>query len=140
MTNLIEKTLLLGFGILTLTIFSSILIPFLGKLTAFNQNEVAILETYMIFINEIDQGISYVEQYPNEQHLKKIDYPRNINISFYDQIAKYEFIVGNQLCVKIYEYNGKFFESYFHNIPPQEYLLNISGLSSLILIDIINLY
>ena len=39
MTNLIEKSLLIGFGIFTLTIFSSILVPYLGKIAEFNQNE-----------------------------------------------------------------------------------------------------
>ena len=52
MTNLIEKSLLLGFGIFTLAIFSSIIIPFLGKIADFNHNERNDLETFIIFINK----------------------------------------------------------------------------------------
>ena len=39
MTNLLEKTLLLGFSIFLLTIFSAILIPFLNELTEHNEIE-----------------------------------------------------------------------------------------------------
>ena len=139
MTNLIEKSLLLGFGIFTLTIFSSIIIPFLGTIAEFNQNGRNDLETYMFFINEIDQGINYIVQNQDEDYLKDVDYPSNLNISFYANIAKYEFLIENQLCVKIKEYNEFFINLDFHQIPPGLYLLNISRCSSLIKVNIINL-
>jgi hypothetical protein len=105
MTNLIEKSLLLGFGIFTLTIFSSIVVPFFGALAEFNQNDRNDLESYMYFINEIDQGINYIVQNPAELYLKEIDYPSNLNSTFYNNIAKFEFFIEDQLCVKIIEYN-----------------------------------
>ncbi len=80
MTNLLEKSLLIGFGILVLTIFSSIITPFLAKIVEFNENEKNDLESYMIFINEIDLAIIYVIQNPNELYLKKIEYPSTIFI------------------------------------------------------------
>jgi hypothetical protein len=132
MTNLIEKTLLLGFGIFTLTIFSSIVVPFFGALAEFNQNERNNLESYMYFINELDQGINFVIENPDEVYLKTVDYPTNLNISFYASIAKFEFFVENQLCVKIYEYNENFFKKNYHQSTPEVYLLNISSRLSLI--------
>ncbi len=136
MTNLIEKSLLLGFGIFTLTIFASIIIPFLGKIADFNQNGRNDLETYMSFINEIDQGIQYVIQNQDEVYLKIINYPSEINTTFYANIAKYEFFIEEQLCVKIEEYNEFFINSYYHQIPPGAFLLSISCYLSLIKVNI----
>ncbi len=140
MTNLIEKSLLLGFGIFTLTIFSAIVVPFLGTLAEFNQNGRNDLESYMYFINEIDQGINYVIQNPDEDFLKKVDYPTNLNTSFYDSIAKFEFFIEDQLCVKIKEYNKGFINQDFQQIIPETYLLNISCRLSLIKVNFNNLY
>ncbi len=136
MTNLIEKSLLLGFGIFTITIFSTILIPFLGSIIEYNHKEKDSLESYIVFINEVDLGISYVIQHPKETYLKEVDYPNNLNISFYDHFAKYEFILENKICVRYIEYNITFINFYFHSIPPQKYILNISQYSSLIGVNI----
>ncbi len=140
MTNLIEKTLLIGFGIFTLTIFSSILIPFLGRLTEFNHIEKNELDAYMKIIEEINQGIDYVVENTDEIYLKKIQYPGNLNITFYNHIVKYEFIIEEKICYKILEYNETFINCNFHQILPKEYLLNISRCSILIKVNIINLY
>lgn len=140
MTNLIEKTLLIGFGIFTLTIFSSILIPFFGRLTEFNYIEKNNLESYMNVIEEINQGIDYVVQNTDEMYLKKIQYPDNLNITFYNQIIKYDFIIEEKIYNKILEYNETFVNCKFHQILPKEYLLNISRWSILIKVNIINLY
>ena len=140
MTNLIEKSLLLGFGIFTLTIFTSIIIPFLGTIADFNQNETNDLQTYTFFINEIDQGINYVVQNPDKVYLKEIEYPSNLNTSFYVNIAKYEFFIDGQYYAKIKEYNEVFLNSYFHQIHPGTYLLNISRYLSSIKVNIGKLY
>lgn len=140
MTNLIEKSLLLGFGIFTITIFSTILIPFLGKIAVFNQNEYGSLESYTILINEVDIGITNVVQHPNEPFLRVIDYPDNLNITFYDNFAKYEFILEEKIYVKFYEYNTSFINRYFYQIPVQTYLLNISRQLTLTSVNFINLH
>jgi len=140
MTNLIEKSLLLGFGIFTITIFSTILIPFLGSIVEYNHKEKYSLESYMIFINEVDLGIIYVSQHPKESYIKEVDYPNNLNISFYDHFTKYEFILENKICVRYIEYNKTFINSYFHSIPPQTYLLNISQYSTLIGVNFIKIH
>ena len=139
MTNLIEKSLLLGFGIFTLTIFSSIVVPFLGKIAEFNQNGKNDLELYLFFINEIDQGINYIIENPNKIYLKNVDYPINLNTSFYNSIAKFEFFIGDQLCIKIKEYNESFINQNFQQIIPETYLLNISYRFALINVNFNNL-
>ena len=91
MTNLIEKSLLLGFGIFTLAIFSSIVIPFMGKIADFNQNERNELETFIIFTNEIDQGIYYVIHNQNESYLKEIDYPAKLRGRYLQDIENFPY-------------------------------------------------
>ncbi|MDX1798279.1 MAG: hypothetical protein R3255_06490 [Candidatus Lokiarchaeia archaeon] len=140
MTNLIEKSLLLGFGIFTLTIFSSIVVPFLGTIAEFNQNGRNDLESYLYFINEIDQGINYVIENPNKVYLKNVNYPINLNTSFYTTIAKFEFFIEDQLCIKIKEYNESFINQNFQQIIPETYLLNISYRFTLINVNFNNLY
>lgn len=137
MTNLVEKTLLLGFGIFTLTIFTSIIIPFIGEIASFNQNERNNLELYLIFIDEIDRGVNYLELNPEGIYLKIIEYPPNLNTSFYENIIKYEFNIDNHFFIRINEYNQNFVENYFYNVIPQKYTLNISTFMSLIQIKIV---
>ncbi|MFW9818815.1 MAG: hypothetical protein ACFFE5_04330 [Candidatus Thorarchaeota archaeon] len=140
MTNLIEKSLLLGFGIFTLTIFSSIILPFLGRLAEFNQNGRNELESYMYFINELDQGINYVIKNPDKVYLKNIDYPNNLNTSFYANIAKFEFFIEDQHCVEIKEYTESFINQDYQKLIPEIYLLNISSRVSLINVNLNYLY
>ncbi len=139
MTNLLEKSLLIGFGILILTIFSSLIAPFLGKLVEFNKNENDELESYLLFITEIDLAIIYVTQNPDELYLKKIEYPSNLNISFYDHFAEYEFMIEKKIVSKIFIYNETFANSFFHEIPSKTYLLNASYRSSYIEINLIDI-
>lgn len=134
-----EKSLLLGFGIFTITIFSTILIPFIGSIVEYNHKEKNSLESYITFINEINLGIIFSIQHPKESYVKEVDYPNNLNTSFYDYLAKYEFILENKICVRYVEYNITFINRYFHSIPPQTYILNISQYSTLIGVNIINI-
>ncbi|MFX1327101.1 MAG: hypothetical protein ACFE91_03025 [Promethearchaeota archaeon] len=136
MTNLIEKSLLIGFGIFTLTIFSTILVPFLGTISEFNKNEKNKLQSYIIFIEQVDQGIHYIIQNPNDVYLKSIEYPDNLNITINQYYIKYEFLIEKEICVKIVEYNVSLLSSNFHRILPQIYILNISYFSTSIKVNL----
>ncbi len=136
MTNLIEKSLIIGFGILVLTIFSSMITPFLGKIMDFNNYER--VETYDNFINEVDLSIRNAIQKPNEPQFKKIEYPRNFNLSFYEYFAEYKFILDSKIYTEIIDYNRTFLPTFFHKINPQSYILNVSYNLSLIKIKLIN--
>lgn len=138
MTNLIEKSLIIGFGILVLTIFSSMITPFLGELIDFNRNEKRELETYIDFIKEVDLSIISAIQKPNEQYVRKIEYPNNLNISFYAHFAEYAFILDNKIYTEILVYNKTFLTANFNKVPPQSYILNVSYNLSLIKIQLIN--
>ncbi len=140
MTNLFEKSLLIGFSIFLLTIFSAILIPFLGELTKYSEKEMNELETYIDFLDEINEAVLYIIQNPEGSYLQDIQYPSNLNLTFFNTYIVSEFLIEGNIYSKTSSYNASFHNCFFHNLPPQTYLLNISYLLSNILVKFINLY
>ena len=140
MTNLFEKSLLLGFSIFLLTIFSSILIPFLNEITDFNNREEDSLDNYMVLFDEIDSAVLYIINNPVKCYQKDIKYPRDLNITFIENFVIYEFVFGDDKFNKALVYNASFLNCFFHNITPQIYLLNVSCTLSHIIIDFVNLH
>jgi len=140
MTNLFEKSLLLGFSIFLLTIFSSILIPFLNEITDFNNREEDSLDIYMVLFEEIDSAVLYIINNPIKCYQKDIKYPRDLNITFIENFIIYEFVFGDDKFNKILVYNTSFHNCFFYNITPQIYLLNVSYTPSHIIVDFINLH
>lgn len=140
MTNLFEKSLLLGFSIFLLTIFSSILIPFLNEITDFNNREEDSLDSYMVLFDEIDSAVLYIINNPVKCYQKNIKYPRDLNITFIENFVIYEFVFGDDKFNKVLVYNISFLNCFFHDITPQIYLLNVSYALSHIIVDFINLH
>jgi len=140
MTNLLEKSLLLGFSIFLLTVFSSILIPFLDDITEFNNQEKNSLETYTDFLDEINDAILYIINNPEESYLKDIQYPSNLNLTFIDSFIISEFIIRSIIYNKIFSYNSSFSNCFFHGVPPKTYILNVSYPFSKIIVNFITLY
>ena len=135
MTNLIEKALLLGFSIFLLTILTSLLIPLFGEVNEFNKNVKRDLEFNIAFIDEIDQAILYVITNPENNILKNVEYPSNFNITFLDSFVIFDFLIENNVINKILMYNTSFYNSKFHDLLPQTYLLNIKSQYSYIVIN-----
>ncbi len=94
MAELFEKALLIAFGIAILLIFFSFLAPFLDVL--FQYNDDGGLNNYTSVIDEIDEGILYVIDNPEGQYLTDIEYPSNLNITFYEQYTKYDFLIDGE--------------------------------------------
>jgi len=140
MTNLFEKSLLLGFSIFLLTIFSSILIPFLNEITDYNNRDKDSLDNYMVLFDEIDSAILYIISNPVKCYQKDIKYPSDLNITFIENFFIYEFVFGDDKFNKVIVYNISFLNCFFHDITPQIYLLNVSYALSHIIVDFINLH
>ena len=137
MTNLIEKSLIIGFGILLLLIFFPLVNPFLSLLSEFNDdynNEMTHLEE---FITQIDKGINMVIDNSELNYIQQVEYPPNLNVTFNNQYAKFDFLIKGQMQYKILFYNHSFIYRFFHEICPQIYLLNVSWKLNLINVQII---
>jgi hypothetical protein len=140
MTNLLEKSLLLGFSIFLLAIFASILIPFLNEIKVFNSRENEDLDNYAVFFDEMDSAVLYVINNPDESYQKDIEYPNNLNITFIESFVIYEFFYEEDKFSKVLIYNTSFFNCFYHDITPQIYLLNISYMLSHIIVDFVKLH
>ena len=140
MTNLLEKGLIIGFGIIILLIFFSLISPFFEKISEFNNNEENDIENYISFINEMDQAILYVIDNPEEDFLKSIEYPPNLNITLYNQYVRYDFIIGDEPQYEIIFYNESFIYNIFQDILSKTYLLNVSFALHLIKVQFIDYY
>ena len=136
MSNLLEKSLLVGFGIFTLIIFASVIFPFINQITEYNEDRREALEEYLEFIDEIDDSIKYVINNPSQVYIKNIFYPDKIDIKIQESSIEYTYHLGETINSKTEEYYAHFFECEYINNPPGIYELNVSYQSSLIKIII----
>ena len=125
MTNLLEKALLTALGILILISLLSLILPVWNQILNFSINYGEDYEVYSAIINELDQGITFINENPDNIYQKNINYPENLNISINEFYIKYEYILGDQLSNTIVEYQNQFLTTNFKNLPPQIYTLKI---------------
>ena len=123
MAELFEKALLIAFGIAILLIFFSFLVPFLDVL--FQYNDDGGLNNYTRVIDEIDEGILYVIDNPEGQYLTDIEYPSNLNITFYEQYTKYDFLIDGEWQYKVIFYEDNFISHFYHDFEAKTYQLSI---------------
>jgi hypothetical protein len=128
MTNLLEKALITGFGIFILTIFISIINPFIIQISEFNDNINTDIEKYENFFFEVDTGIKYIIENPNTTCVKNIEYPKNLNITLTGYYCKYEYVIGNKEYYKIFEYIKPFIDHSYIELPTNSYILTILNL------------
>ncbi|MFX1399011.1 MAG: hypothetical protein ACFFAS_18450 [Promethearchaeota archaeon] len=125
MTNILEKALLVAFGVFIITSFLWFLGPFLNIIIDFNNNDSQNITGYTRIINQIDFGINYIIDHPNETFSRTIEYPKELNITFFDNLAKFYYIIEGEIQIKIIEYTINFFHSSFNGITPGLYLLEV---------------
>ena len=126
MTNLLEKALLTGFGIFVLTIFLSMINPFIIQISEFNGTIENDIIAYENFFNEVDIAVKFIIENPDAIYLREIDYPKNLNVTFNDFYVKYDFLIENKLNYKIYEYNKPFINHFYRNLSITTFILNVS--------------
>ena len=137
MTNLIEKSLITGFGIFALILLFIMLTPFFQELEDYKENNDndEELEDFKKFINKIDGAIKYFIEHPGSEVFEEIEYPRNINLTFINNYAKFDFIIDNKIQNKILSYDDQFLQKYYYDVSPKTYKLNITRHTSLISVD-----
>jgi hypothetical protein len=126
MTNLLEKALITGFGIFILTIFLSVINPFIVQVSDLNDNINANIEKYENLFFELDTGITFIIENPNTTYTKLIEYPEKLNISLTGFYCKYEYVIGTSYNYKIIEYTKPFIDQSYNNLPADNYFLRIS--------------
>jgi hypothetical protein len=125
MSNLLEKSLLTGFGIIVLIIFFTFINPFLENLINFNQKVDQEIKIYLKFFDEVDQGILYVID-TDLSYTNNIAYPNDINITIDGYFVKYDYFIEGNYKYRIMEYEKQFFTKNYFDFPSGVYFLNIS--------------
>lgn len=123
MTNLLEKALITGFGIFMLAIFISMINPFIVSVSNFNETTRVDIEKCEDFFFEVDTGIKFIIENPNDTYTKIIEYPKNINVTFSEFYCKYDYIIESKNYYKIVEYTIPFISHSYINLPAGSLLL-----------------
>lgn len=139
MTNLLEKSLITGFGIFALILFLILIAPFFQEIEEYKENEKDALDEYTNFVNKVNSAITYFINNNETEYIEKIEYPENINVTFKENYAIFDFLIDNKVYSKILKYDGQFIHKSYCNILPKTYELIITLNSSLLIIDFNNL-
>jgi hypothetical protein len=125
MSNLVEKSLIIGFGVFSLIIFLSIIAPFLNVSLKNYINDEKTLESYNNFIEKVDAGVYYVIANPNNEFSELIDFPSYMNISISENEISYYFKLDSNIVSKHNSYSKNFFNAEYKDYPSQKYSLKI---------------
>jgi len=124
MSNLLEKSLLTGFGIIVLIIFFTFINPFLDNLINFNQKVDQEIKSYLTFFDEVDQGIIYVLD-SDLSYSNSIVYPNDLNITLNGYFVKYYYYIEGIHKYRIMEYEKQFVSHSYFDFPSGFCFLNI---------------
>lgn len=136
MTNILEKSLLLAFGVFIIVSFFCILTPFTNSFMNFNNNQATEIDKITSIMEDIDSAVEILIDNPNTLIRKKIDYPNDLNLTFYENIVKYIYRVGSSIQIQFFQYSEYFQNRTFENIPPGIYVLKATYNNGLINISI----
>lgn len=139
MTNLLEKSLITGFGIFVLILFIILIAPFFQEIEEYKQNEKDELDEYTKFINKVNSAITYFINNHETEYIENIEYPENINVTFTGYYAIFDFLIDGKVYSKTLKYDDQFIHKSYCDILPKTYELTITLNSSLLSIDFNNL-
>ncbi|MHA1126218.1 MAG: hypothetical protein ACTSRT_09345 [Promethearchaeota archaeon] len=122
---MVEKSMLIGFGLFTLIVFLSIIQPFFGALLKFYDEDKQYLENIENFIEEIDCAIIYSISNPEEVYEKGIIFPRDLNITISGNEVKYNYLINNNMYSNSKRYGSIFHTALYHNITSTQYILQV---------------
>jgi hypothetical protein len=96
MTNLLEKSLILGFGIFSLILFFIFITPFLQEVREYKKNEDEDIDNYAEFINQINKAIREIMENPEKEVIKNIFYPKTMNITLDENYIRFDFLLDGK--------------------------------------------
>ncbi|MFO7796005.1 MAG: hypothetical protein ACQERB_11020 [Promethearchaeati archaeon] len=130
MTNLIEKILITGFGILLLISFLTIINPFIDLFARYDFYQEKYEKT-IDNINLIDSSIRYsINQ--NRNYCQEISIYQDLNVSIEKIQIKYEFFI-NKIDNLVLTYDRKMIDGFYLLHSQSNYLLNITFLTSILI-------
>ena len=125
MSNLVEKSLIIGFGVFSLIIFLSVITPLLNISLKNYLDDKKTIENYNDFVDKVDAGICYVIANPRDEFQELIDFPPFLNISIFKNEISYNFKIDSDIISKHKLYSINFFSAEYKEYISQEYSLQI---------------
>lgn len=130
MTNLIEKILIIGFGIFLLISFLTIINPFIDLFARYDFYQEKYEKT-IDNINLIDSSIRYsINQ--NRSYCQEISIYQDLNISIEKIQIKYEFFI-NKKDNLVLTYDRMMIDEFYSLHSKSNYLLNVTFLTSILI-------
>ena len=126
MTNLLEKSLLTGFGVFLLIIFISLVLPLMKSLDDYNIRYSNNLDEITAIINDIDNAIIYIIDHPEENYIKQVYYPKDLNITIEGKYIKYFFRLEGLIYTKILYYEEQLLNTNLNEITPGLYKIVVN--------------
>ena len=125
MSNIVEKSLIVGFGVFSLIILLSVLNPFFNLFIQNYQDNNLTLENYNNLIEKIDAGVYYIMANPKKEHRDLIEFPPYMNISISKNEIRYKYKIDDRIVSKCKSYSINFFDIIYEGYIPQDYDLLI---------------
>jgi len=122
---MVEKSMLIGFGLFTLILFLSIIQPFFAEIVRFYDEDKQKLENIENFIEEIDHAIIYIISNPEEIYQKELLYPRDFNITIYGNEVEYNYLINSNVYSNSKNYGILFHNVFYHYNTSKQYILQV---------------
>jgi len=137
MTNLLEKSLITGFGILVLIIFIILTAPFFNQIEEFKENDEKDIDNYMDFVERLDNAILSVFENPDITYKDDIQCYETLDLIIEGNQIKIYFKLEDDQYYKIIEYKSYFCNYTYDALASEVYSLEILFINNYSFIDVV---
>ena len=137
MTNLLEKSLITGFGIFVLIIFITLIAPFYNEVEEFNEEDKDDIDNYMDFVGQLDNAILSVKENPGFIYKDNIQCYENLDVIIEGKQVKIYFELDNEPYYKIFEYKVYLCNYTYDTFASEVYSLEILYINNNSFIDVV---
>ena len=137
MTNLLEKSLITGFGIFVLIIFIILIAPFYNEVEEFNEEDKDDIDNYIDFVGQLDNAIESVKENPGFIYKDNIQCYENLDVIIEGKQVKIYFELDNEPYYKIFEYKVYLCNYTYDTFASEVYSLEILFINNNSFIDVV---
>ena len=137
MTNLLEKSLITGFGILVLIIFIILTAPFFNQIEEFKEDDEKDIDNYMDFVERLDNAILSVFENPDITYKDNIQCYETLDLIIEGNQIKIYFKLEDDQYYKIIEYKSYFCNYTYDALASEVYSLEILFINNYSFIDVV---
>ncbi len=137
MTNLLEKSLITGFGIFVLIIFIILIAPFFNQIEEYKEDDKEDIDNYIDFVERLDNAILSVIENPDNTYKDTIHCYETLDLLIEGNQIKIYFKLEDDHYYKILEYNCYFCNYTYDTFASEVYSLEILFINNNSFIDVV---